>query len=76
MCLSIPAKLMERDGMTGKADVDGNIVEVNLMLIDDVEVGEYVLVHAGFAIQKYEEQEALETIKLVRQALGEDPETV
>lgn len=67
MCLSVPAKVIEIDNHVGKADVDGNIVDVNLMMVQGVEVGDYVLVHAGFAIQKYEREEALETIKLLRE---------
>ncbi len=72
MCLSIPGKLIEKNGQLGKVDVDGNEVNANLMVLGDVEVGDYVLVHAGFAIQKYEEQEALETIRMLKEVLGED----
>lgn len=67
MCLSVPAKVIEIDGDVGKADVDGNIVDVNLMMVEGVSVGDYVLVHTGFAIQKYEREDALETIRLLRE---------
>lgn len=74
MCLSVPARLIEKNDLQGVADVDGNRVEVNLSLVADAEVGDYVLVHAGFAIQKYDEQEALETLQLLREALGANTE--
>jgi hydrogenase expression/formation protein HypC len=64
MCLAIPAKVMSIDD--GKAKVDfgqGVLREVNVSLVE-AEVGSYVLVHAGYAIQVIEEKEALETISL------------
>jgi len=67
MCLSVPAKVIEIDGDAGRADVDGNVVDVNLMMVEGVSVGDYVLVHAGFAIQRYEREQALETIRLLRE---------
>ena len=67
MCLSVPAKVIEINGDVGRADVEGNIVDVKLMMVEGVSVGDYVLVHAGFAIQRYEREQALETIKLLRE---------
>jgi len=64
MCLSIPAKILEINGTSGTADCDGNTVDVNLSLLADVKVGDYVLIHAGFAIQKYDPADALETLKI------------
>ena len=64
MCLSIPAKIIEINGATGIADCDGNKVEVNLSLLKEIQIGDYVLVHAGFAIQKYEPADARETLAL------------
>ena len=72
MCLSIPAVVIEIDGDVGKADVAGNIVDVNLTMVEDIEVGDYVLVHAGFAIQKYEREEALETIRILKEVFDAD----
>ena len=64
MCLSIPAKILEIKGTSGIVDCDGNTVEVNLSLLGDIKVGDYVLIHAGFAIQKYDPADALETLKV------------
>jgi hydrogenase expression/formation protein HypC len=64
MCLAIPAKIMNLSG--SKASVDfgqGVLREVNTSLVE-AKVGDYVLVHAGYAIQIIEEKEALETISL------------
>jgi hydrogenase expression/formation protein HypC len=64
MCLAIPAKIMNINGE--KANVDfgqGVLREVNVSLVE-AKVGEYVLVHAGYAIQVIEEEEAKETLSL------------
>ena len=70
MCLAIPAKVMSLEGV--KANVDfgqGVLREVNVSLVQ-VKIGEYVLVHAGYAIQVLEEKEALETLSLWREVLA------
>ncbi len=70
MCLAIPAKVMSIDGI--KANVDfgqGVLREVNVTLVD-AKVGDYVLVHAGYAIQVMEEKEALETLSLWNEILA------
>ena len=64
MCLAIPARVMSVEG--AKANVDfgqGVVRDVNITLVE-AKVGDYVLVHAGYAIQVIEEKEALETISL------------
>ena len=72
MCLAIPALIKEKDGTRAKADVGGAIREISLEIIDrPAEVGDYVLVHAGFAIHKLEEKEALETLELMRKVFGQ-----
>jgi hydrogenase expression/formation protein HypC len=65
MCLGIPGRIVESDGLMAKVDVGGTKKEASLMLLDDVAVGDYVIVHAGFAIQKVDEQEAEESLKVV-----------
>ena len=70
MCLAIPAKIMKINGE--KANVDfgqGVLREVNVSLVE-AKVGEYVLVHAGYAIQIIEEKEAEETISLWNEILA------
>ncbi len=64
MCLSVPAKVKEIDGQMAKVSVGGAIYEASLQMIEDVNVGDYVLLHTGFAIQKMDEEEALESLKL------------
>jgi hydrogenase expression/formation protein HypC len=67
MCLAIPMKLIEIRGDRGVADVGGVTREVGLQLLDAPAAGDYVLVHAGFAIQKVDEDEALKTLDLFRE---------
>lgn len=66
MCLAIPMKLIERDEIQGTVEVDGVRREVSLILLDDASVGEYLLVHAGYAIGRVDEAEAMETLALLR----------
>lgn len=69
MCLAIPARVMEKNGDRGKVDFGGGVLrEVDLTLVD-ADVGDYVLVHAGFAIQVLDEEEARETLRLWSQIL-------
>jgi len=64
MCLSIPAKVMSVDGDKAIVSVGGTNYEASLQLIDDVKVGDYILLHTGFAIQKISEEEAIETLRV------------
>jgi len=66
MCLSVPGKVVEIQNNTAKVEVGGVIRDVSMDVCPDVVVGEYVLIHTGFAIQKLDEQEALETLDLLR----------
>ena len=64
MCLAIPGKILKINGDLAKVDFgDGTAREVNTSLVD-VKVGEYVIVHAGFAIEILDEESAKETLKL------------
>ena len=72
MCLSTIGIITEMDGMKGKVNLRGILVDVNLSIIDDPALGDYVLVHAGFAIQKYDTEEALETIEMLKEALRDE----
>ncbi len=71
MCLGIPALVLERNGEIGKVDFGGTMREVNLSLVD-ARAGEYVIVHAGFAIQIIDEKDARETLELFREIYGAD----
>lgn len=69
MCLAIPSKIIEiKDNQTATVDVEGARRVVSLMLIDDPQIGDYVIVHAGFAIHKIDEVAAMESLQLLRQA--------
>ena len=70
MCLGIPAKVTEIDESNlGKIDYLGTKIKVNLALVENVEVGDWVIVHAGYAISKLNEEEAQETLSLLREYL-------
>ncbi len=69
MCLSIPSKIESINGNKAIASVGGTECEVSLQLIEDmdIKVGDYVLVHTGFAIQKISEEDARETFKILEE---------
>ena len=67
MCLGIPMKIVERAGNDAVAESGGVRKEVRLDLLREVEVGDYVLIHAGYAIERLDTAEALETLELLRQ---------
>ena len=74
MCLAIPSRIIEKDQLRAVVDVCGARREINLMLMPEiVEIGDYVLVHAGFAIQKVDETAAAEALKVIT-AIIEDVE--
>ncbi|MBE3086551.1 MAG: HypC/HybG/HupF family hydrogenase formation chaperone [Bacteroidetes bacterium] len=64
MCLSIPARIVSIDGSMAEVSAGGAIFNAGLHMIEDAKVGDYILLHAGFAIQKISEKEAAETIKI------------
>lgn len=70
MCLAVPSKIIEINDQVAKVDVDGVIRETSIMLIDDAEIGDYVIVHAGFAINKIDEEAALQTLEDMRNILA------
>jgi hydrogenase expression/formation protein HypC len=68
MCLAVPAEVIEiLENELGIIDVGGAKTRVSLSLIDGVSVGDFVLVHAGFAIEKVDETEARKTMELFQQ---------
>ena len=74
MCLAVPGQVLsiaERDGtLMAQVDFGGVTKEVCLEYVPDVQVGEYTIVHVGFALQKLDEQSALDTLEVFRQ-MGE-----
>lgn len=67
MCVAIPCKILSIDGYKAIVDAGGAQKEINTMLIDNLSVGDYVLVHAGFAIQKVLEEYAEETLEIFKE---------
>ncbi len=70
MCLAIPSKIVKIENNIGTIDVDGVKRKTSLLLLEDAEVGDYVIVHAGFAIHKIDEQVAMESLKILRETLS------
>ncbi len=72
MCLGFPGKIIEMDELTAIVDIAGTKREVSLaMLPDEVAIGDYVMVHVGFAIAKMDEKEAEETLKTLLEYANE-----
>lgn len=70
MCLGIPGRIIKfKDGMA-IVDVAGARKEASMMLLEGALEGDYVIVHAGFAIEKIDAQEAEETLRLINEAAG------
>jgi hydrogenase expression/formation protein HypC len=70
MCLSIPARVMEINGNMADVSVGGTILKASLQMVENVQVGDFILLHAGFAIQKIKEDEALETLRILKEMKG------
>ena len=81
MCLGIPAKVVElyqANGMKmAKVDFGGALKEACMEYLPEVKVGDYTIIHVGFGLSILDEQEAMETMELLRQidALGDEIET-
>jgi len=75
MCLAIPARVIELlpDEMA-RVSLDGVVVNASMALIEDVAIGDYIVLHVGYALAKIDEDEALRTLSLLREAalLGAD----
>ncbi|MEI6765181.1 MAG: HypC/HybG/HupF family hydrogenase formation chaperone [Bacteroidota bacterium] len=70
MCLSIPAEIISIDGDMAKVSVGGTMVQACLQLLEDPKIGEFVLLHSGFAIERLSKEEAEENMKWLKE-LGE-----
>lgn len=74
MCLGIPVRIEKIEGKIAVACAGGAKRKIALDLLPGVKVGDYVLLHAGFAIQKIDEEQAKETLKLLTQLTQDDNE--
>lgn len=73
MCLAIPGQVASVEGSQAEVDFGGVIRKVNVSLVD-AKVGEWVVVHAGFAIEKMDEEVARETLRLWSELLDQEEE--
>jgi hydrogenase expression/formation protein HypC len=67
MCLGIPMKVIEMEGLEAMAEAGGIRKRIRLDLIEGVQIGDFVLIHTGYAIEKLDPEEALETLELIKQ---------
>ncbi len=65
MCLSIPALILSISGDMAEVSAGGSVFKAGIQMIEDARPGDYVLLHAGFAIQKISGEQALETIRII-----------
>ncbi len=70
MCLAVPARVLEISGDAAVVELGGVRREISVMLLESVSAGDWVIVHAGFAIEKLSEEEAERTLALFREIAG------
>ena len=68
MCLAIPSKIVKIENGMATIDVDGVQRKTSLLLVEDAVIGDYVIVHAGFALHKIDEVAAMESLKILKEA--------
>jgi hydrogenase expression/formation protein HypC len=71
MCLGVPMRVVSIDNETAVCEIDGVRREASLMMVDGVGVGDFVLIHAGFAIERLDEADAQETLRIFRELLNQ-----
>ncbi len=64
MCLAVPALVLSIDGLEAEVDFSGVRRRISVVLTPDVQIGDYVIIHTGFAINVLDQEEAEETLKL------------
>lgn len=69
MCLAVPARIVAIQDNIAEIELSGVLRKIGLDLVPETKIGDYVLVHAGFAIQVIDEKEALETLALFKEIL-------
>jgi hydrogenase expression/formation protein HypC len=72
MCLAIPALVKSIDGLQADAEVGGVKRNISIWLTPEVRVGEYILLHTGYAISVIDEAEAKETLKLLEEIANQN----
>jgi hydrogenase expression/formation protein HypC len=70
MCLSLPAKVLKVEGDMAEVSVGGAVFRAGVQMVEGVRPGDYILLHAGFAIGRMKEEEALETLRLLDEVDG------
>jgi len=73
MCLAIPAKVLSVDGIAAVVSIEGVEYTASLLMLDNVVAGDYIMLHAGFAIQKVDAEEAEETLRLLQEETDNRP---
>jgi len=71
MCLGVPMKVISIENDIATCEIDGVEREASLMMVEGIGVGDYVLIHAGFAIERLDEDDAQETLTALRTALDQ-----
>lgn len=66
MCLGIPMKIVEKNGNVAVAEAGGIRKSIRLDLLAEADIGDFVLIHTGYAIEKLDPDEALETLELIK----------
>lgn len=67
MCLAVPMKVISKNETSGVVEMSGVKREINFMMLPEAKIGDYVIVHAGFAIQRLNEGEAQKTLELFKE---------
>lgn len=75
MCLAVPTKILEVEGQQAEAEIGGVRRRISVVLTPEVRPGDYVLVHAGFAISILDEDEARESLDLFKELLAKETES-
>ncbi|ATX81734.1 hydrogenase expression/formation protein HypC [Mariprofundus ferrinatatus] len=75
MCLAVPARVesLDRAASTAVVNLDGISKEVSTLLLDDVAVGDYVLIHVGYALERIDPEEAEKTLTMFDELKGVEP---
>jgi len=71
MCLGVPMRVVSINDEVAVCEIDGVKREASLMMVQNVAVGDFVLIHAGFAIEKLDEEDAKQTLQLFRELLDQ-----